>query len=64
MSRRTSLCRRIIASGSTKNMLLTQHTGGGTGDEADRKIDVFIDNLGRYRRGEAPFNVVDFKRGY
>jgi phosphoglycerate dehydrogenase-like enzyme len=47
-----------------KNMLLTQHTGGGTGDEADRKIDFFIANLERYRRGETPLNLVDFKRGY
>jgi glyoxylate/hydroxypyruvate reductase A len=48
----------------TRNMLLTQHTAGGTGDETDRKIDVFIDNLGRYKRGVAPLNVVDFQRGY
>ena len=45
-------------------MLLTQHTGGGTGDEVDRKIDFFIANLERYRRGEAPLSVVDFTRGY
>lgn len=49
---------------TTPNMLLTQHTGGGTSDEADRKIDFFIANLDRYRRGEAPLNLVDFKRGY
>ena len=47
-----------------RNLLLTQHTGGGTGDEVDRKIDLFIANLERYRRGERPQNLVDFKRGY
>ncbi|MFO0992533.1 MAG: NAD(P)-dependent oxidoreductase [Hyphomicrobiales bacterium] len=47
-----------------RNMLLTQHTGGGTGDEVDRKIDLFIANLERYRRGERPQSLVDFKRGY
>jgi len=47
-----------------RNMLLTQHTGGGTGDEIDRKIDVFLANLGRYRRGEAPLGLVDFQREY
>jgi len=47
-----------------KNLLLTQHTGGGTGDETDRKIEVFIDNLARYRRGDAPLSIVDFTRGY
>lgn len=49
---------------TSRNMLLTQHTGGGTGDEVDRKIDLFIANLERYRRGDEPFNVVDFNRGY
>jgi len=47
-----------------RNMLLTQHTGGGTEDEIDRKIDVFLANLGRYRRGEEPLGLVDFQRGY
>jgi glyoxylate/hydroxypyruvate reductase A len=47
-----------------KNMLLTQHTGGGSSDEVDRKIDLFIANLKRYRRGDEPLNLVDFKRGY
>jgi phosphoglycerate dehydrogenase-like enzyme len=48
----------------TRNLLLTQHTGGGTGDEADRKIDVFLANLERYKRDMAPLSIVDFKRGY
>lgn len=48
----------------TPNLLLTQHTGGGTGDEIDRKIDVFLDNLQRYRKGEALNGLVDFERGY
>lgn len=47
-----------------RNMLLTQHTGGGTGDEIDRKIDVFLANLARYRRDEAPLGLIDFQRGY
>jgi len=47
-----------------RNLLLTQHTGGGTGDEIDGKIDFFLANLERYRRGEEPLNLVDFKRGY
>lgn len=46
------------------NMLLTQHTGGGTGDEVDRKIDVFLANLARLQRGERPESLVDFQRGY
>lgn len=46
------------------NLLLTQHTGGGTGDEIDRKIDVLLDNLGRYRRREPLHHQIDFNRGY
>jgi len=49
---------------TTPNMILTQHSGGGTPDEIDRKIAVFLDNLARYRRGEALLGVVDFSRGY
>jgi glyoxylate/hydroxypyruvate reductase len=46
------------------NTLLTQHSAGGTADELDRKIDVFLANLNRYRRGERLQNIVDFVRGY
>jgi phosphoglycerate dehydrogenase-like enzyme len=46
------------------NLLLTQHTGGGTGDEIDRKIDVFLANLERYRKNEALYGLVDVERGY
>ena len=46
------------------NMILTQHSGGGTADEIDRKINVFEANLMRYRRGEQLTGVVDFSRGY
>jgi phosphoglycerate dehydrogenase-like enzyme len=46
------------------NLLLTQHTGGGTADEIDRKIDVFLANLTRYRSGEEPLGLIDFQRGY
>ena len=47
-----------------RNTILTQHTGGGTADELDRKIDHFLANLARYRRGEPLDGVVDIKRGY
>ncbi|WP_216825726.1 D-2-hydroxyacid dehydrogenase [Ruegeria sp. EL01] len=47
---------------TTPNTLLTQHTGGGTTDELDRKIDLFLDNLTRYRSGKPLLNVVDIQR--
>ncbi len=46
------------------NTLLTQHTGGGTNDEMDRKIDMFMENLQRYRNGAPLMGVVDMNRGY
>lgn len=42
------------------NLLLTQHTGGGTADEIDRKIDFFLANFDRQRRKEPLHGVVDF----
>ena len=46
------------------HLILTQHTGGGTEDEMDRKIDVFTDNLARYRNGKPLVGIVDFEKGY
>lgn len=46
------------------NLILTQHSGGGTVDELDRKIDVFLANLARFRAGAPLEGVVDFSRGY
>jgi glyoxylate/hydroxypyruvate reductase len=46
------------------NLLLTQHTAGGTKDETDRKIDLFLSNLARYRDGCLPRGLVNFERGY
>lgn len=46
------------------NLILTQHTGGGTEDEIDRKINVFADNLARYRKGKPLVGIVDFEKGY
>ncbi|UVK46611.1 hypothetical protein BPNPMPFG_002297 [Mesorhizobium sp. AR07] len=46
------------------NIILTQHSGGGTTDELDRKIDVFLANLARFRAGTPLEGIVDFSRGY
>lgn len=45
-------------------LILTQHTGGGTGDERARKVGVFIDNLTRYKSGEPLVGLVDIVKGY
>ena len=46
------------------NLILTQHSGGGTADELDRKLDLFAANLERFRAGEPLTGIVDFTRGY
>jgi len=45
-------------------LILTQHSGGGSEDEVDRKIEVFAENLARYRAGRPLVGVVDFEKGY
>ena len=45
------------------NLVLTQHTGGGTHDEIDRKITRLLENIERYRGGEPLIGVVDLSRG-
>lgn len=49
---------------TTPNTILTQHSGGGSQDEVDRKIGVFLANLARFDQGQDPAPLVDFARGY
>jgi glyoxylate/hydroxypyruvate reductase len=49
---------------TTPNTILTQHSGGGTSDEIDRKINTFLDNLARYGSGKSPLGLVNFMKGY
>ena len=49
---------------SCPHTIVTQHSGGGTMDETDRKIGLFLDNLARFRRHERLEGMVDFNRGY
>ena len=49
---------------SCPNLILTQHSAGGTGGEIREKIRFFAENLERYRRGGQLVNVVDFTRGH
>ena len=45
-------------------VLLSQHTGGRFPGETDRKVDVFLENLARFERGEPLENQVEAGRGY
>lgn len=49
---------------TTPNTILSQHSGGGSENELDRKIAVFSENLIRYKQGKELDNCVDFQRGY
>lgn len=46
------------------NVILTQHTAGGSAAEIDGKTDVFLANLERYRTGLPLNSVVDWAKGY
>ena len=46
------------------NLILSQHSGGGTVDEINRKLKVFSENLHRYREGRTLKGLIDLKRGY
>lgn len=46
------------------NVILGQHTSGSSPYNADRITQIFLDNLARYRRGEALNNQVDKLQGY
>lgn len=46
------------------NVILTQHTGGGSAEEERGKISFFLENLSRVLAGDKPLNLVDLRRGY
>jgi phosphoglycerate dehydrogenase-like enzyme len=46
------------------NVIITSHYAGLTPDYNERALAIFLDNLRRYRAGEALHNVVDKELGY
>jgi len=46
------------------NLILSPHSSSVYADWAMQSFELFLDNLGHWRRGEALFNVVDPARGY
>ncbi|MFE6162548.1 D-2-hydroxyacid dehydrogenase [Streptomyces sp. NPDC056486] len=49
---------------SCPNVILTQHTAGGSRDETERILDLFEDNWQRLAGGEPLRNVVRWSKGY
>jgi D-2-hydroxyacid dehydrogenase (NADP+) len=46
------------------NVLITPHTASFSGDYWTPVVDLFLENVGRFERGEPLHNVVDKTRGY
>ena len=46
------------------NVILTSHYSGSTPHYDERAMEIFIDNLERYKQGQPMRNVVDKQRGY
>ncbi len=46
------------------NVIVTPHISGMTEDNEERFLDLFLDNLRRYRAGEPLVNTIDLQRGY
>ena len=47
-----------------ENVIVTSHYSGSSPRYNERALEIFLDNLGRFRRGEPLRNVVDKARGY
>jgi phosphoglycerate dehydrogenase-like enzyme len=47
-----------------ENVIVTSHYSGSTPHYDERALEIFLDNLGRYRAGAPLRNVVDKARGY
>jgi phosphoglycerate dehydrogenase-like enzyme len=48
----------------TPNLILTPHTSWASDLVNERSIELFLDNLRRYRAGQPLDNVVDLEAGY
>jgi phosphoglycerate dehydrogenase-like enzyme len=48
----------------TPNVVVTPHTSWASDRVIERTVDLFIDNLRRYRAGEPLLNLVDLEAGY
>lgn len=47
-----------------ENAILTQHSGGGSGDEFEGIVEFFLENLSNFEQGKTLQNIVELKRGY
>ena len=46
------------------NVLVSPHTAAFAGDYWAPVVDLFVENIGRFKRGEGLLNTVDKQRGY
>ena len=46
------------------NVIITPHTAGGSPNRQDRTVNLFCENLRRFRQGEEMLSVIDKQKGY
>ena len=46
------------------NVIVTPHTAGGSPNRQDRTVNLFCENLRRFRKGEDMLSVIDKQKGY
>ena len=46
------------------NVIITPHTAGGSPNRQDRIVNLFCENLRRFRQGEEMLSVIDKQKGY
>ena len=46
------------------NTIITPHNGPTSLETAQRGVDIFVDNIGRWRNGKTLRNIVDIAAGY
>ncbi|MFC1716409.1 D-2-hydroxyacid dehydrogenase [Candidatus Poribacteria bacterium] len=49
---------------SMDNVIITPHTSGGSPARVDRLVELFCENLKKFRSGEALLSVIDKRKGY
>ena len=62
--RKEALRRSAAYLSGLDNVLITPHNAGAMRDYTGAALELFLDNLGRFVRGEPLRNVVDKERGY
>lgn len=66
MSQIRNHCRKIIRCGDAPHCIITPHVSGGYAlpETLEKILELSIENLERYEKGETLHNIIDFSTGY